>query len=140
MINFCKKLLGYQTIRFIISGGTSTLLTFILLYFFTEILKIWYLFSSITAYVIMIFTNFLMQKFWAFRGEHSKRAHTQLFLFFSVHAFILSLNTVLMYLLVEKIHLWYMLAQFFTACILVICSFMFYKFIIFKKKDFLAEV
>lgn len=130
-----SKLRNPQVFRFFVSGAASTFLTFLLLYFFTDILKIWYLVSSVLAYTITILTNFLTQKFWAFRGKHSKGTPAQLFLFVAVHLLNLSLNTAGMYLLVEKLHLWYLLAQFLVACVLMVNSFALYKSVVFKQKE-----
>jgi len=124
-----------QLIKFGISGAIAALITISLLYFFTDILKIWYLLSSVIAYATAITINFFMQKFWAFGGDHQKKISRQFVLFFSINLINLFLNTDGLYLLVDKIKLFYITAQILMAVILALISFTFYKFLIFKKQE-----
>lgn len=125
-----------QFFKFIFSGGASALTTLALLYIFTNFFHIWYLASSIIAFSLAIILNFSLQKFWAFKGNQKKSAEWQFFLFLAINFFNLGVNSGGMYVLVDKIGLWYMLAQVVMSAILAVVSFSFYKLIIFKEFEY----
>ncbi|MFH1677360.1 MAG: GtrA family protein [Patescibacteria group bacterium] len=119
-------------IKFIIAGSIATLSDFSLLYFLTDVLGIWYLFSSIIASTVGTFVSFCLQKFWTFRNNELKNIYQQVYLYFLIGLINLSINSIAMYLLVSKFKIWYILAQIIISGILSICNFMIYRFIIFK--------
>lgn len=135
MIEFFKNQIEEkrQFFKFIFSGGVSALTTLALLYLFTNFFHIWYLVSSVIAFSLAIVLNFSLQKFWAFKGNQKKRAHWQFFLFLTINCFNLGLNSAGMYILVDKIGAWYMLAQVAMSAILAVVSYLFYKLVVFKE-------
>ncbi len=123
-----------KIIKFIISGGTAALVNFSLLYSFTDILGLWYLLSSVLAFIISFFVSFYLQKFWAFGDKNKDVLYRQLILCLSIALFNLAVNTVLMYVLVDLFGLWYMLAQFFIIGLIATWNFMAYKFFVFNQQ------
>lgn len=115
-----------------ISGGTATVIDLVALYILTDAYKIWYLLSAIIAFAIAFIANFAMQKFWSFAGEHEKKSHHQLFLFLSINLMNLAINASGMYLLVDKIKIWYIFSQIIMSALIAMESFFVYKVIIFK--------
>jgi len=134
----CMKFLksvfkGNKVLRFILAGGTATLSQIVALYIFTDIIGVWYLYSSILSFAIALFISFTLQKFWAFRDKVMQNAHVQ-FVKYTVVIFIgLLLNTAMMFLLVDILHLWYILAQIITGALIAVFNFISYKKFIFNK-------
>lgn len=122
-----------ELIKFLISGGTSALVNFCLLYFFTDILGIWYLLSSVMAFVFSFFVSFFLQKFWTFGDKNRSVLARQMALYLLIALFDLCVNTALMYVLVDMFGLWYMLAQFFVTGTIAVWNFLVYKFFIFNR-------
>ena len=120
--------------KFLITGGTAALISFSILYVLTAIFGFWYLISSAIAFLIAVAFNFIVQKYWAFRGNQSRKSRRQLFLFIFISLINLALNSLGMYFLVEKIGLWYMLAQFFLTGGQAIVNYFVYKSVVFKEK------
>lgn len=120
--------------RYIIAGGIALLTDLALLYFCTEVLKIWYIFSSIIAFAVSFFVAFTLQKFWTFDNRSIKRIKKQLAMSFSVALLNLALNTFFMYVLTEYFSLHYFLAQIVTTGIIAIESFLVYQYVIFLSK------
>ncbi len=138
---FLKRLLDFlfavlnhnKILRFILVGGFVALTQIYLLYFLTEAIGFWYLMSSILSFIYACIASFVLQKYWAFRDKNKKNIISQFIKFIIVALIGISINTGSMYLWVEIIGIWYVLAQFITGFIVAIINFMIYKFFIFKK-------
>ncbi len=121
-----------QFIKFAISGGTAFAADLLLLFFFTDILKIWYIYSASMAFVVAFFISFYLQKFWTFR-DRNKKVYKQMVIFFFSGTANVIVNAGGMYVIVEKIGVKYLFAQTIMTALLSICSFLIYRFIVFKK-------
>jgi len=141
MIKFISgKISQYKKIiKFLIAGSTAAGTTFFFVYFFTDIIGLWYLTSSVLAFFFGVIVSFTLQKFWTFRGEQEKQTHHQLVLFISLGICGMVINAFGMYLLVDKAHLWYMLAQFITAAGIAVMNYFVYQLVIFKHKTNLED-
>ncbi|MBU4142565.1 GtrA family protein [Patescibacteria group bacterium] len=122
-----------EIVKFIISGGTAALTNLSLFYFFTDILGIWYLLSSVLSFVVSFFVSFYLQKFWTFGDTNKEALYKQMVLYLLMAFFNLIINTAAMYVLVDFFKVWYMLAQFFITAIIALWNFIVYKFFIFKR-------
>ncbi|MDD4271825.1 MAG: glycosyltransferase [Patescibacteria group bacterium] len=122
-----------QIIKYLIAGGTATLTDLCLLYFFTDILDIWYLLSAVLAFSIAFFVSFFLQKFWTFRDPDKEAMYKQMVVYFGVCLTNLVINTVLMYVFVDFFKIWYMLAQVIISGLIACESYLIYKFFIFNK-------
>ena len=124
----------FKLIRYLISGGTAALVNFTTLFVLVQFIDIHYLSASILAFVVSIAISFAMQKFWTFRDNIVHDIHTQFTRYLVVILFSLLLNTVLVYLLVEKVHVWYLLAQVIATVIIAITNFFCYKHFVFRAR------
>jgi len=124
-----------QLVRFVISGLTVAAAGFAALYSFTEFAHIWYLYSVVLAFFSSFVISFTLQKLWTFKNKNFDLMSRQVFFYFLVTVCNLEINILIVYLLVEKVGLWYMLAQFIAEAIIAIESFIVYKFAIFKEKN-----
>ena len=121
-------------IKFIFSGGLATAVNLIALYFFTEVVGLWYLYSAIVSFLIAFSVGFTMQKFWTFNGDHERKGKWQLIMYLTLNLFNLGINSLGLFLLVEKIGLWYIFAQIIMSGLIAISSFIIYNKVIFKTK------
>lgn len=101
----------YSVIRYIISGATAALANFSLLYFLVQVLGVWYLLASVLSFCFGLVVSYLMQKFFTFRDHSTKGLVGQFSVFFIYNLIMLGVNTLLMYLAVDVLGLWYLLAQ-----------------------------
>ena len=122
-------------IKYIISGGTAAFIDLLLLYILTDIFHIWYLLSSGIAYVAAIATSFTLQKYWTFNDRGNNRIVSQISIFILVSILNIIVNTVGMYLLVDKLQLMYLLAQIIIGGSIAFANFAIYKLVIFKKSS-----
>lgn len=130
-ISFFKKNI---LIRYFVAGITAASTNIGLLYIFTDIFKIWYLYSSILSFAIGIIVSFVLQKFWTFRDQETEKIHHQALMYLGVALLGLGFNTVLMYGLVDILGIWYILAQVITGACIMVFNFLMYKFFIFNKQ------
>ena len=122
-------------IKYIISGGTAAAVDLGLLYIFTDVIGLWYLYSAIISFIFSLLTSFLLHKFWTFRENSLKRIKKQ-FIFFCALAFLnLGINTILMYIAVELLGIWYILSQFFIMGFIAFMNFVVNKTITFKPEN-----
>jgi putative flippase GtrA len=120
-------------VKYLIAGGTAATTDLVLLFIFHDIFKIKVVVSATLAFVIAFFVSFYLQKFWTFRDNSRDKLKQQMGVYFLVGATNTGINAVAMYVLVEKNHLWYMLAQVIVAGSIALYSFLIYKFFIFKE-------
>jgi glycosyltransferase involved in cell wall biosynthesis/putative flippase GtrA len=130
-----KLINKYKTIvKFAFSGAAATVIHFLLLFVLTDVFQVWYIISTIVGYIGGFFVSFTLQKFWTFR-DRSRRWRQQVFLYFLVSLTGLGANVAMMYVLVDNLRVWYLLAQLITVCFIAIGNFIVYRLIIFKKSS-----
>jgi putative flippase GtrA len=120
-----------RILKFLISGGTAAVVDLGLLYLFTDVLHVWYLFSAAIAFIAAFVVSFSLQKFWTFDNHDLDVMHTQLAMYLVLALIGLGINTVSMYGLVDHAGLHYIGAQILTSAIIAIGNFFAYKHFIF---------
>ena len=120
-------------LKYIIAGSTAAGVDLVLLFLLTDIIGLWYFYSAIVAYVCSFFTSFFLQKFWTFRDNDWSRIKKQLAIYIATAGISLTLNSLLMFIFVSLLHIWYILAQVITSGILAVGSFILNKTVTFKK-------
>jgi putative flippase GtrA len=121
-------------IRFLFSGGTATLSNLIILYCLTDFLHIYYITSAVLAMTISTFISFGLQKFWTFKDGDRSKIKWQLPTYILLCLFNLLLNTFLVFVFVEYIGLWYILAQIISSGLIAFITFFVFKYHIFKEQ------
>lgn len=117
--------------KFLVTGGTATLIHMSVLYVLTEYGGVWYLKSVTAAFLTAFAYNFYLQKNWVFSQQQENRASRQMALFLLANLINLSVNAMGMVILVEYFGLWYMASQFFLIGMLSVASFIIYRKFIF---------
>lgn len=121
------------SVKYIFSGGTAALIYLLILFILTDVIRLWYVFSSVAAFVVSLLVNFFLQKFWAFRDNDWQRLRRQLFIYGILGAINFILNPILLYTFVEKFHIFYLLSAVVVISSLAIVNYLINKFITFKK-------
>jgi putative flippase GtrA len=122
MMNESAKLfLGY-----VFFGGIAALVDVGLLYFFTEFFGFHYLISAIFSYIFGMITNYSLNKFFNFKNK-SRKIVRQFGLFIVVALIGLGLNQFILWILVEFIGLWYILAKIISIFLVMFWNFLGHK-------------
>lgn len=121
-------------LRYLAAGVSGAGTQICLLYLFTDVVGIWYLYSSIISFGIAVFISFTLQKFWTFKDKETNAIHHQFIKYFILAILGLLINSIMMYLMVDMAQVWYLLAQIITSAIIALINFVAYKFFIFDQK------
>lgn len=91
-----------------------------------------YLAGSIAGFSVALFIGFVLQKHWTFQDRSQEPVHTQFALYSTLALGNLAFNTGIVYVLIDKLGVYYLFAQTVGAAIIALDSFFVYKFFIFK--------
>lgn len=119
-----------KVLRFLISGGISTAVDLALLLLFAEVFGLWYLLAAVLAFILAFFVSFGLQKFWTFQDHSREGVSMQASVYLLIALGNLALNTFLVYMFVEHLGFYYLLAQI-VASMLIACEsyFVYQKFV-----------
>lgn len=99
-------------------GATGILVNLGLLYYLTEYVGLWYFLSYALAISVSITSNFILNKFWTFRGSvDSQKTIVMYVKFVSVSLVGMAIQLGSVYVLVESLTVYYMLAALISICI-----------------------
>lgn len=120
-------------VKYCIVGGTAAIVDFGLLFGLTEFFGVYYLYSATVSFVLSALTNYTLNRRWTFRSDGKKRR--QIPIFFAVATMGLAINNSIMYVGVEKLGLWYMLAKVLATGIVLIWNFLGNRYITFNERN-----
>ena len=118
---FKNKLLN-QILKFGLVGGTAFVIDYVLLYFCTEFLHIHYLISSIISFTVSVIFNYILSIKWVF--DVKKKQDVKDFVIFIILSVIgLGINSLIMYVIVEKFGVYYMLSKIVSTAVVMVYNF-----------------
>ncbi len=123
-----------QFLRFVIAGSFALGVNLAALYFFTDVLGIYYLISTVLAFLVALSVSFTLQKFWTFQDASRDQLHRQIPIYAAMQITNVILNAALMYVFVEYLHIWYLFAQIVISLGLAFVVFFINKAYIFKRR------
>lgn len=130
--NFLKK--KRRFILYCIGGGTAFLIDFGFLYFFTEKVQLWYILSATLSFAISVVYNYFWQSFFTFKSE-GQRGRREFVLFVSAQIIGLIINNTILYISVEWLVLYYLIAKGIAAVVVLFWNFWINKALIFNEKS-----
>jgi len=110
-----------QFLRYIFVGGAATVVDMGSLYIFTSIIGLNYLISAAIAFILGVTTNYLLCIAWIFESTGKVKREIILFVVIGVGGLIL--NEIIIWLLVEEVGLYYMLAKAVAVVIVLVWNF-----------------
>ena len=132
---YINKIFNYFTqhvaVRFFLAGGTAGVTDLVVLYLLNSVFGLHYLISAIVAFLIAFGVSFVLHKFWTFKS-HEERTHKQVVTYLLASLFGLTLNTFLMYLFVDHLHVQVILSQIIVGLMVAFVSFFVSRNIVFK--------
>lgn len=121
MTIFKNKLLN-QILKFGLVGCTAFVIDYVLLYFCTEFLHIHYLISSIISFTVSVIFNYILSIKWVF--DVKKKQDVKDFVVFIILSVIgLGINSLIMYVMVEKFGVYYMLSKIVSTAVVMVYNF-----------------
>ncbi len=139
MIKYHNHLLKYfkqyTVVRYIIGGGMSAVVNLSILYILNSLIGVYYLTASIISFMAAFFVSWAFHKFLTFRDHSTDNMHKQGALYFLTSLFGLSLNTLILYISVDLIHMPVLLGAIVAGILTAFCTFFISKHIVFKVKE-----
>ena len=121
-----------QILKFGIVGGIAFIIDYALLYVCTEYLNIYVLYSSIISFSISVIFNYIMSIKWVFDVNH-KQTYKDFTIFIIFSIIGLGINQLIMYLGIERLHIYYMLVKIASTGIVMVYNFITRKIFIEQK-------
>lgn len=112
----------YEIARFILVGGACFVLDYGLLYILTEYAGLHYLLSAGLSFSISVLLNYWLCLVCVFHGANAQ-THRAKMLFFGSSIAGLGLNQLLMWVLVDLLCIYYMIAKLIAAGIVMIWNY-----------------
>ena len=100
-----------QYIRFGIVGTFGTLLNLTILFVFTDIFGIYYIYSEVVAFIASVIHNYLLNKKWTFKESIQEEFVPKLINYTIICIFVLIINLTVLFILVEYFGIWYIFAE-----------------------------
>ena len=125
--------------RFLVAGTIGATTNISGLFILTEYVGLHYLVSACISFVLAVCVGFSLQKFWTFRERSIEGVHAQAAGYFTISGINFFINIVLLYVLVEKLHLWYIFGQIIASALIAVSSFLLYRHVIFLQKGNVLE-
>lgn len=129
---FMKKLF-LQIFKFVIVGGLSFILDFILYYFFTRFLFINEMTSQVMSFSISLIFNYMMSMRYVFVSKDSLKKHHEFMIFVTLSVLGAGLNWLLFYLMVYVLSIHDLITKIIVAGIVMVFNFVTRKLFIEKK-------
>ncbi|MEJ2267664.1 MAG: glycosyltransferase family 2 protein [Nanoarchaeota archaeon] len=143
IINYLKNLFGYwkykrkninRFLKFGTVGFIGTIINILILYYFTEFFKIYYIISAIIAFFISVTHNFILNKTWTFQEKMNHKFLSKYFKFLSISIFALLINLFFLYVFTKFFGIYYLISQIFAIGIALIINFLGNKIWTFKNE------
>ena len=104
-------------IRYNIVAGLATATDFLVLVLLTEAFQLWYMFSAVTGAISGGVVSFIFERNWAFHKRHGS-IYMQTLKYSAVWVTSILLNTSGLFLLVEYLHIHYILSKVIVAIVI----------------------
>lgn len=123
----------FEILRFYIGSGIGSLLGYGLYYTLTEFFGVWYIIASISGFILNCIIGFTVKKFWVFKSKDIKIIKKQILIYVIISIVYLAVDTGIVYLFVEYLHVPQKIAPIIPAIFLSFVSYLVNKKVTFAK-------
>ena len=122
-----------QIIKFGIVGGLCFVIDYGLMIFLTEVISINYLISSGISFSVSVIVNYILSLKYVFETDKNNNKVKECLIFIGLSIIGLGINQVIMWLCVDKLNIFYMIAKIAATMIVMVYNFVTRKLILEKK-------
>lgn len=112
-----------QFFRYIFVGGFAAVINFGLLFVMTKFAHMYYLLSNIIGFVGGLITNYILSTKLIFKVEKSINRFAEFTIYAIIGVIGLGLDTLFMFLLTDKMHIYYMISKIVSTAVVFIWNF-----------------
>lgn len=117
------KKLFQQMLKFLVVGGSAFFIDYGIMILLTEKFQVYYLLSSGISFSVSVIYNYFLSILWVFDVEKKRKKGQEFAVFIILSVIGLGLNQILMWVLVDFIGLFYMLAKIIATGIVMVYNF-----------------
>lgn len=117
------KSLFLQIMKFGFVGGTAFVLDYFIMILLTEVFSVNYLISCAISFCIAVLYNYVLSVKWVFTVNGNLSLQKNFLTFMMLSVIGLGINQILMWVSVEKLKIFYMLAKVIATGIVMIYNF-----------------
>lgn len=112
-----------KIIRFIVVGGIATIIDFVCLYIFKEFLNFNVILANTLSFTISVIYNYIASIKYVFDVNKTKNKNIQFILFITFSVFGLILNNLILYLLTDKLNIYYLISKIIATMFVMVFNF-----------------
>ena len=112
-----------KIIRFSVVGGIATIIDFAFLYIFKEFLNINIIIANTLSFIISVTYNYIASITWVFNVNKNKNKNVQFILFIVLSVVGLIINNIILYILTDKLNIYYLISKVIATIIVMIFNF-----------------
>lgn len=126
-MRFKRGILHESGVRYLLGGFFVFAVSIGLLYFFVDILGIWYLWATTATFCIALALSFTVQKYWTFQDHSLDRLSGKIGIYAILQLCNLAANDIFMYLSVGRLGISHLIAQVGSNAVIAMWSFFAYR-------------
>lgn len=135
-----KRFTKHLIVRYVISGGTSAVINLSTLSFLYYIKHMYYIYAAIIAFIVSFLVSLVLQKFWTFEDRSRNNLSVQIGKYLITSLLGLSLNTFILYVLVDHLHLYVYVGQIIAGGLVACVTFFISRKYVFKGQTVLVNL
>lgn len=112
-----------QFFRYLFVGGIAAVVNIGMLYVFTEIFNIYYIFSNILSFTMGLIINYFLSKLYVFTDDVNISKTKEFTIYSIIGVLGLLFDTILMYVFTSRLKLYYMLSKIISTGLVFIWNF-----------------
>lgn len=112
-----------QVMKFGIIGFLAFFIDYGLMILLTEAFGIYYLISSTISFVVSLIFNYICSMKYVFSGKEGMNKRTEFCIFVILSVIGLGINQFIMWLMVDKLHIFYMITKIFATAVVMVWNF-----------------
>lgn len=124
-----------QLFRYLFVGGGAFLVDFGSLYVFTEFAALHYLVAAALAFLLGLFTNYLLSISWVFASRRMENRWVEFAVFGLIGVVGLGLNELIMWQCTESLGFHYLVSKLMAAAVVMFWNFFARKFALFRRES-----
>lgn len=127
------KKLAAQIVKFGIVGGSAFLIDYGILLVLTEVCGIHYLLSGGLSFTVSVIYNYILSVKWVFDVDRKEDKRREFLWFVALSVIGLGLNQLFLWIFVDVLHVFYMIAKIIVTAIVMVYNFVTRKIFLEKR-------